>query len=114
VSSSVGTTAKASSAAQPSTPVHSGFQRSQSSIPSTSLDSSGFVIDKARTSGEGYRDGVGAAAQHRDREEESAPAAPKWNVCPAGCGCRCRGVAGSRARELHEDGAGMSSVVRVP
>jgi hypothetical protein len=110
--SSVSTTAKVPSAAQPSTPVHSGFQRSQSSLPSTSLDSSGFAIDKARTSGEGYRDG--AAAQHRDREEESAPAAPKWNVCPAGCGCRCRGVAGSRARELHEDGAGMSSVVRAP
>jgi hypothetical protein len=85
--SSVTTTAKVPSAAQPSTPVHSGFQRSQ-------------------------RDA--AAAQHRDKDEESVPASPKWNVCPAGCGCRCRGVAGSRARELHEDGAGMSSVVRAP
>ena len=66
----------------------SGLQRTIS-VQGGSYDSSGYV-KRPRTSGETNRDSLVG---------KEGDLTAGWNVCPTGCGCRCRGVVAPSIRE---------------
>lgn len=75
----------------------------------TSHDSSGFIVGaaiaqaQARSSHETLRDQLDAAVAG----ESEGEIVRGWNVCPGGCGCKCRAVAAVREAEEGMAGALM-------